>query len=219
MDNNMEANSGLNPLISNKMGRLKGVPRRVKMYRFAKTQKYICFLSVSCLLSALFFLTIFYWNYDHLYNLYSNLNPSQSNIKSIISTQTNSKEAKGLSIIDKNIEYNDFNYLKPDSLTYTNRTYPDDLQILFRFPEKRKMFGLLLIFHGCSRSAYEWFNTTERQRIIGGAIDLGYGCLAFQAWDEEHRCWSTTSDIYMNKDVKRVFKALGYFYKEYPQLG
>jgi hypothetical protein len=116
-------------------------------------------------------------------------------------------------------KYNDFNYLQPKTLTYTKRLYSKKIPILFRFPQKTSLSALLLIFHSCKTTAYDWFNTTERQRIIGAAIDLGYACLVFQATDKDSQCWSNDADIYENRDVQMVFKGLESFYKEYPQLG
>jgi hypothetical protein len=120
---------------------------------------------------------------------------------------------------DYHLKYKDFDYRKPETLTYKSRTYSNDIEILFRFPQKTSVFALLLIFHACKHSASEWFHTTERQRIIGAAVDLGYACLVFQATDKNSQCWSNDADIYSNKDVQMVFKGLEGFYKEHPELG
>jgi len=130
----------------------------------------------------------------------------------------NIKKKHGLSIYDQKITYNDFNYLDSDTLTYEKRTYSDNVQLLFRLPKKVPISALLFIFHGCSRSANDYFHTIERQRIIGAAIDLGYGCLAFQATDDFSRCWSNDIDINVNNDVQMVWKGLKGFYEEYPKL-
>ena len=120
---------------------------------------------------------------------------------------------------DYHIRYNDFNYREPKTLTYSSRTYSNNTEILFRLPEKTSISALLLIFHSCKHTAYDWFHTVERQRIIGGAIELGYGCLVFQAIDKISQCWSNNADIYENKDVQMVFEGLDSFYKENPELG
>ena len=119
----------------------------------------------------------------------------------------------------KYITYDEFNFRKSEALTYRTRTYADNITILIRFPEKVSTTAILLIFHSCRHSAYDWFHTAERQRIIGSAIKLGYACLAFQSSDKLSQCWSNNPDIYDNKDVQMVFKGLEGFYKEYPQLG
>lgn len=119
---------------------------------------------------------------------------------------------------DYYIKYNDFDYLRPESLTYKSRIYSNNTEILFRFPKKISISNLLLIFHACKHSAHDWFHTPERQRIIGAAIDLGYGCLVFQATDKDNQCWSNDADIYENKDVQMIFKGLEGFYEDYPKL-
>lgn len=120
---------------------------------------------------------------------------------------------------DYYIEYADFDFQKPESLTYSNRTYANKIEVLYRFPQKQPLTALLLIFHACQHSAYDWFHTPERQRIIGAAIDLGYGCLVFQATDNNSRSWANEADIYENKDVQIVFQGLQGFYQDYPELG
>lgn len=121
-------------------------------------------------------------------------------------------------IFDTYITYNDFNYLKPETLTYKKRTYSNNIEILYRLPKKLSPVAVLLVFHACKRSAYDWFHTIERQRIIGAAIDLGFVCLVFQATDNDTQCWSTDADIYENKDVQMIFKGLESFYQEYSSL-
>ncbi|CAF1394192.1 unnamed protein product [Adineta steineri] len=119
---------------------------------------------------------------------------------------------------DYYLTYNDFNYRKPETLTYKSRTYSNNTEILFRFPKKTAITAILLMFHSCKHSAYEWFHTPERQRIIGAALDLGYACLVFQSTDKITKCWSNDVDLYQNKDIQMVLKGLEEFYKEYPQL-
>jgi hypothetical protein len=142
-----------------------------------------------------------------------------SRLKETKGINPNIQKKHELSIYDRKITYNDFNYLDSDTLTYEKRTYSENIQLLFRLPKKVSISALLLIFHGCSRSANDYFHTIERQRIIGAAIDLGYGCLAFQATDDFTRCWSNDVDINGNNDVQMVWKVLEGFYKEYPKLG
>ena len=79
--------------------------------------------------------------------------------------------------------------------------------------------AVLLIFHACQRTADDWFHTAERQRILGAALDLGYGCLVFQALNTVDRCWSHAADIYENEDVQKIFRELDRFYEEHPRLG
>ncbi|CAF2518962.1 unnamed protein product [Rotaria sp. Silwood2] len=119
--------------------------------------------------------------------------------------------------IDHNVRYNDFDYRKPETLTYKSATY-DNIEILYRLPQKSSISALLLIFHSCKDRAHDWFHSFERQRIIGAAIELGYACLVFQATDKIRQCWSNTADIYENKDVQMVSKGLDGFYKQYPKL-
>ncbi|CAF0952533.1 unnamed protein product [Adineta ricciae] len=124
----------------------------------------------------------------------------------------------GLSVYDRNILYNDFDYLNNSTLTFEKRIYSTNIQVLYRLPKKVPIFALLLIFHGCSRSANDWFTTIERQRIVGAAVDLGYGCLAFQSTDQLSRCWSSESELAQNPDIQMVWNGLAEFYKEHPTL-
>jgi hypothetical protein len=120
---------------------------------------------------------------------------------------------------DYYITYYDFDYNTPETLTYKSRTYANNTEILFRFPQKTPISAVLLMFHSCRHSAADWFHTPERQRIIGAAIDLGYACLVFQATDNTTKCWSNNADIYGNNDVQMVLTGLQGFYKDYPALG
>ena len=141
-----------------------------------------------------------------------------SNLRSEVTNTTISFEKK-IHIDDYNITYHDFNYLDSRTLTYQKRIYPNDVEVLFRLPKKVSISALLLIFHGCSHTAYDWFNTIERQRIIGSAIDLGFGCLAFETTNNFSFCWSTDTNIGANIDMQMVFKGLEGFFKEFPKLG
>ena len=149
----------------------------------------------------------------------SNSFPSLTVAQAENESSTSQSITNHLSLADQTIKYDDFNYLEAKTLSYENRTYAPHVIVLFRLPKKVPVTGLLLIFHGCSRSAHEWFHTIERQRIIGAAIDLGYGCLAFQAVDEESRCWSREVRLDQNEDVQRVVRGLEGFFKEHPKLG
>ncbi|CAF1570487.1 unnamed protein product [Adineta ricciae] len=119
---------------------------------------------------------------------------------------------------DYYITYKDFNFRKPDTLTYENRTYANSTPIFYRFPRRTSILALLLIFHSCRHSAVHWFHTPERQRILGAAIDLGFACLVFQASDKTTKCWSNEGDIYQNRDVYYILKGLEGFFKDYPEL-
>ncbi|CAF1395424.1 unnamed protein product [Rotaria sordida] len=120
--------------------------------------------------------------------------------------------------IDHTIRYYDFNFRKPETLTYSSAIYDNNIEILYRLPRKPSISALLLIFHSCKHTAYDWFHSVERQRIIGAAIELGYACLVFQATNKISQCWSYKADIYENKDVQMVLKGLDGFYKQYPEL-
>jgi hypothetical protein len=147
-----------------------------------------------------------YLNFDHVINLFMFIfsPPVVVGIKRVTVVLPPIK--RGLSIYDRNI-------------SYKKRIYSGNVPILFRLPNKVPIKALLLIFHGCSRTAHDWFHTIERQRIIGAAIDFGYGCLAFQATNELTRCWTSNADIFENDDIQMVFKGLEGFYKSYPKLG
>lgn len=180
-------------------------------------------------MSALFtFLITFYATSDYFLEFVTSLvSPSSSNARfqqflpNIVENyRPKDFSGKSQSVkFDYHITYNDFDYLKPETLTYKSKIYPDNIEILFRFPKKTSVLALLLIFHACNHSAYDWFHTIERQRIIGAAINLGYACLVFQATNKNSRCWSNDADIYANHDVSMVFKGLEGFYNDYPKLG
>ena len=206
---------------TNFMGRLRTLPLHIRIERFIRTRSISSIFGISCLLPMIICTCILIYNIGYIIAFFSYFITILFGSDSFDSRNAfrETPTRRGLTIFDKRIRYRDYNYLNADTLTYENRTYEDDLQILFRFPQKRKSSGVLLIFHGCSRSAYDWFHTIERQRIIGAAIDLGYACLAFQAYDRSSRCWTNDVDLYSNVDAQRVLKALDYFYKEYPQLG
>jgi len=119
---------------------------------------------------------------------------------------------------DQTIVYQDFNFLRNETLTFERREYSSKEKFLFRFPKKIETSALLLIFHSCNQTANHWFRTGERQRIIGAAIDLGYGILVFQSTDRIHRCWSLNTDIYQNEDIEMVVEILKKFYNEFPKF-
>ncbi len=236
LDTNGEAFSEFNSSTSPRMSRKRGRSRCIKVYRLF-IQRNMTLLIISCLISTITFAVVFYSSVNYILKSSSSVHsrtpvllsePEQQQPQEQQQQQhptpsslpeNKPERRKGLTNFDRNITYNDFNYLNPDSLTYDNRTYAGYVEILYRFPKKRPINSLLLIFHGCGRSTYEWFHTVERQRIIGAAIDLGYACLAFQATDQLSRCWSNEFEIEGNPDVQMVWKGLENFYKEYPKLG
>jgi len=230
MHDNDEVDSEMHPAIGLTMSKTKSKLRCIKAYHYLLKRRNFWVLISGCLISSVVFSVTFYLNINHVYALYSNTYlptpyepPFEEQLELLrksgilgSNSDIDTKLDKIVKDYEKNITYNDFNYLDSNTLTYENRTYSNNVQILFRLPQKRNITSLLLIFHGCSRSAYDWFHTIERQRIVGAAIDLGYGCLAFQAND---RCWSSNIDINTNEDAQMVIKGLEKFYEEYPKLG
>ena len=194
-----------------------------------KTGQCLAFLIAVFVGALLTFLVTFYLNSDYLSDFISFiLNPQRSrrvmDLRSpdeiIKNYQPRMFSGKVQSInYDHSLTYDDFDYLTNESLTYQRRNYSKNAQLLFRLPAKTSISAVLLVFHACRRSATDWFHTVERQRILGAAIDLGYGCLVFQALDSVDRCWSHTADIYENEDVQKIFRELDGFYEDHPGLG
>lgn len=176
-------------------------------------------LTSTCLLSCFCFAAVLYLNFSAVRLLLDNSEPAgQSSLQNLIRIAPFAPK-RTLSADDRRITYKDFNYLKPASLTYTQKNYSKEIPILYRFPTQRDTRAILLIFHGCGRSAHDWFHTIERQRIIGAAIDLGFACLAFQATDQIRRCWSSEMDLTGNQDIQMVNQGMEGFFKEHPKLG
>ena len=144
--------------------------------------------------------------------------PNDATLRSEVANATTSFK-KEIYFDDYNKTYYYFNYFDSRTLTYRKRIYSNNVEVLFRLPENVAMSALLLIFPGCSHTRHDWFHTNERQRIIGGAIDLGFGCIAFQATNDLSLCWSTNADISKNRDVQMVFEGLEGFFEEFPKLG
>ncbi len=207
--------------------RLRLRPRSCLHFRRMKTEHYILFLGVGLITTLISFSVTFYRNSDYVMDFIDYVFSRESHTL-LDSPYLNTGEyyrprnffgkTKSLGY-DYYIRYEDFDYRKPETLTYKTRKYSNNASVLFRFPKHMSVSALLLIFHGCKDSAYDWFHTPERQRIIGAAIDLGYACLVFQATDKKSKCWSNHPDIYENKDIQMVFKGLEGFYTDYPELG
>jgi len=211
--------SASQPLVSEAMAKIRPRSHLIANYRILISPHSLRYLISSCLIAFTCFSIVLYINFAIIKLLFdppSNIK-YHFNFNKKLSANTIIKPARRLNDIDKTIVYKDFNYLNSNSLTYetlNDNTTP----ILYRFPRQREVIGLLLIFHGCGRSAHDWFHTIERQRIIGSAIDLGFACLAFQATDHIHRCWSNEIDVFQNADIQMVNGALQNFYNEYPRL-
>ncbi|CAF1061890.1 unnamed protein product [Rotaria sordida] len=168
------------------------------------------------LCSLITFSLLLYLSFNYLHFLVSTTLIDFTKIITPIDPHT--RKVRGMSVEDKKLKYREFNYLKPETLTYEKRTYFNNIEILFRLRKRPRPQALLLIFHGCGRSAHDWFHTIERQRIIGAALELGYGCLVFQATDDFTHCWSNNPDVHQNTDAQMVLKGLEGFYKEFPHL-
>jgi hypothetical protein len=226
MHENDEGDSSLDPSISNRINKSRKKLQYMGNHHYRLRPRLIGLLTASCIFATVVFCTTFYWRIDHILSLYPNpylpvtTIPFPQNRRIVPTLEDDFEEIrpKGYSIYDQNITYHDFNYLDTETLKYEQLTNANDNHILYRLPKKRVITGLLLIFHGCSRSAYEWFHTIERQRIIGAAIDLGYGCIAFQSTDQTQRCWSSNIDLSNNEDAEVVFKGLDKFYEKHPEL-
>lgn len=194
-----------------------------RYYGYRNSPVFIAFF----LITFLIFSFIIYSNSYYLLRIYQLLPlPGHSSVlqdgesKSSNIPESNPRQMrKVLSKYDQTIKYNEFDYLKPDTITYEKSTYTNNVEILYRLPKKTPISALLLIFHGCGRSSLDWFTTIERQRIIGAAIDLGYGCLAFQAVDDFTHCWANYDVVTENIDAQMVLKGLEGFFKEHPKLG
>ena len=207
----------------------KKLSRRSRFYtRRLKTGHYLLFLILSFFTALITFSITLYSHADDVMGLIDYLLSSESNnlikypVRSRIGEhyQAINFAGKAQSIhYDYYIEYKDFDFEKPESLTYTNRTYTNQTQILYRFPQRTSLAALLLIFHACNDSASDWFRTPERQRIIGAAINLGYGCLVFQPTDTTSGCWVNEVDVYENRDIHMITQALDDFYTDFPALG
>lgn len=211
-----------NIMLSNKLA------RRSRSYsRRLKTGHYLLFLTFAFLSALITFSITLYFHADHVMALVDYLFFSTSNqlLKYPIRAQIG-EHYQGRNFLGKAesihydfyIEYKDFHFAKPESLTYSNRTYPNDIEILYRFPREIPLVALVLIFHACNDSASNWFHTPERQRIIGAAINFGFGCLVFQSTDKTTGCWSSEVDIYKNRDIQMVLQALHHFYIDFPVL-
>jgi hypothetical protein len=194
---------------------------KLRGYRYSLLPPYYSFQRIVTILLPVCFITfvicstIVYLNFHYILDLFG-FGPHTH----IEGTRLKiSSRKRGLSIYDRKIVYKDFNYLNASTLTYTKRKYPSNVEILFRFPNNVPTKALLLIFHGCGRTAPDWFHTVERQRIVGAAIDLGYGCLVFETVNQFTHCWTSFTEMYENDDINQVWKGLEAFYKEYPHLG
>ncbi|CAF0941586.1 unnamed protein product [Rotaria sp. Silwood1] len=191
--------------------------QRYWMLYYRLIMHYRNYVSAATLLcSFIIFSLILYLSFYYLHFLVATTLADFTRI--IYPVDPKARRIRGESVEDRKLKYREFNYLKPKTLTYEKRTYSNNIDILFRLPKKIRPQYLLLIFHGCGRSAHDWFHTTERQRIVGAALDLGFACLVFQATDKFTHCWSHNVDINENVDAQMVFKGLEGFYKEYPQL-
>jgi hypothetical protein len=218
----------LQQLFSTVMGRRRLRKRSSRYFRCSRPMRYLSVLIFGFFITFISFLITLYVNSDNLSDLISYIfSSSKRNFQTQLTVDDLVKNYRPRDFSGKKeslnydyyLKYHDFNYLEPSTLTYDSRTYPNDIEILYRFPKKVSISAVLLIFHGCNHSAYDWFHSIERQRIIGAAIDQGYACLVFQATDKTSRCWSNNADIYENEDVRMVFKGLEGFYKEYTKLG
>ncbi|UJR30972.1 hypothetical protein I4U23_018484 [Adineta vaga] len=222
MNPRISLDSNKEPLLSDRMNTYQRNFHFLKLYFRSCIRRHLNSLIIACLLSSLCFLILFYFKNQTVFNLFTYLFswiPFYRKFSPKTDTSPfNVRKRSGLSIYDQQIIYNDYDYLHNSTLTFEKRIYSTNIEILFRLPKKVSPSALLLIFHGCSRSANDWFSTIERQRIIGAALDLGYGCLAFQSTDAFSHCWSNEFDLSNNPDVQMVWNGLDGFYKEYPKL-
>lgn len=188
----------------------------------------ILLLCIACCSASLSFSITIYLSSSRISGFISNfiinliVSPNNHLVKHSENSGYQSREYPGKQksiVYDLRIKYDDFSYMKPSTLTYKIGKYDNNIEVLFRLPQKTSISALLLIFHSCRRTATDWFHTVERQRIIGAAIALGYGCLVFQATNNISRCWSNNADVFENTDVDMVIKGLDGFYKENPILG
>ena len=204
--------------------------RRRSLMKALRVKPFYCILILTLLFSTTLtsFLITYYLNSNYVADLVTYIltgRRSQPQPNPIAEDQVKFYQprqfsGKDLSVqFDANLKYEDFNYLQSDTLTSKTRVYTNASQIIFRMPTKKSTAALLLIFHSCNRMADDWFRSIERQRILGAAIDLGYGGLVFQATDAQTRCWSTDTDLDKNNDVQMVLNGLQGFYREHPKLG
>ena len=179
-----------------------------------------------CFSALVSFIVTIYFSSDLLHDIYgryayrrldSSLLPGSINTN-MVNYQPRTYFGKQESLrIDTNIKYNDFDYRRPETITYKKKQYSNSNRssLVYRLPQKRSTIGVLLLFHNCNQTSIDLFRLIETQRIIGAAIDLGFACLAFDASNRLNRCWSTTVDLDVNRDVRMVERTLEQFYDQF----
>eukprot|EP00823_Brevimastigomonas_motovehiculus_P002645 TRINITY_DN1593_c1_g1_i1.p1 TRINITY_DN1593_c1_g1~~TRINITY_DN1593_c1_g1_i1.p1 ORF type:complete len:334 (+),score=47.81 TRINITY_DN1593_c1_g1_i1:39-1040(+) len=81
-------------------------------------------------------------------------------------------------------------------------------ELVWQLPKARPIDGLLLLFHGCSHSAIDFFQQPEDRYILKQALKARLGVVAFSALDS---CWSETWPVHENRDVIHVQRAVRSF--------
>ncbi|PXF46841.1 hypothetical protein BWQ96_03370 [Gracilariopsis chorda] len=104
----------------------------------------------------------------------------------------------------------------PLLLNGTKQTTADGTEFVFQIARKRQ--GTVLLIHGCSHSATDWFPASpgcrdciglpEEMRIVYISLLSGYSVVSVSSTDRKRKCWHTHPEARLGSDYQRVDSAL-----------
>eukprot|EP00048_Salpingoeca_helianthica_P019058 m.244089 g.244089 ORF g.244089 m.244089 type:complete len:316 (+) comp29544_c0_seq1:145-1092(+) len=91
--------------------------------------------------------------------------------------------------------------------TSTWRHSSDDLMAVFQEPPNNKEpQGVLLLFHGCTHNAEDWFELPAERIVVQEALERGLVCVALPSADRVgSRCWDLDVDDERVEKIMREF--------------
>lgn len=104
----------------------------------------------------------------------------------------------------------------PLLLNGTKQTAADGTEFVFQIARKQQ--GTVLLLHGCSHSATDWFPVSpgcqdciglpEEMRIAYISLLSGYSVISVSSTDRNRKCWATHPEARVGSDYERVNSAL-----------
>jgi hypothetical protein len=88
-------------------------------------------------------------------------------------------------------------YLLPTSTSVTNQQQPNN-----------NIHDILLLFHGCTHGAEDWFELPEERRIVKHALSMNLIVVVISSLDRVSGCWSQHFPPGINSDVKNVLSVM-----------
>ena len=96
-------------------------------------------------------------------------------------------------------------------------TLDHNIEIVYQVPSEKAIHGVLVLFHGCSHSATDFFQSSAECKkcrglpveiaVVKAAANEGFFVVSISSSNRDHKCWLPREDIIpVTKGIKHVYE-------------